>query len=144
MSLWSKVLEDFVAAGATECDTWTHVDTGNELEKQMAAVQQEGVNAPTVCDRSLSPCHLNVGSGMRRQTYELKQANTQIQCDSCDITLVITVFSPSGAALMELCCLGTRVKQGKELQHMIHTKRIRCGPRLRLLCAHFCFNATFY
>lgn len=80
------------------------------------AVQQGRLYAQTVCDRSISPCRLSVGSVMQRQTYKLIHTenrqtsthllyrHTQIQSDSCKIALVIIVFSLSGAALSELCC----------------------------------------
>lgn len=102
--------------------TLEHMSTpGASWETDGGAVQQERLNARTVCDRSVSPCRLTVTSGMRRQTHKLihtEDAQTKQACTSADthrysVTAAtsqwfITVFGPSGAALMELCCRETR------------------------------------
>lgn len=56
---------------------------GASWETDGCAVQQQRVNARTVCDRSVSPCRLSVGSGIQRQTYTLIHTeNTQTHTDA--------------------------------------------------------------
>ena len=64
--------------------TLEHMSTpGASWETDGGAVQQERLNARTVCDRSVSPCRLTVTSGVQRRTHKLihtEDAQTKQAC----------------------------------------------------------------
>lgn len=101
-------LKDLITVSATVCDTCCHWGLVGETDG--CAVWQERVNAPAICDRSVSLCHLSETSNMLRQTYEVihRERNSgtleQTLSDSRDITLVITAFSLPVGALTDWHC----------------------------------------
>lgn len=91
------------------CWNWETVETDG-----CALHQKTSWRLNCVC---FSLCHLSVGPRVQRQTYTLTRTentqsskSTQIQHNSCKITLVLTIFIPSGAELMEPCRRETQVK----------------------------------
>lgn len=97
--------------------TLEHMSTpGASWETDGGAVQQERLNARTVCDRSVSPRRLTVTSGVQRRTHKLihtEDAQTKQACTDTVWQLrhrcgSLPSLGPSGAPLMELRCRETR------------------------------------
>lgn len=97
--------------------TLEHMSTpGASWETDGGAVQQERLNARTVCDRSVSPRRLTVTSGVQRRTHKLihtEDAQTKQACTDTVWQLrhrcgLLPSSGPSGAPLMELRCRETR------------------------------------